>query len=41
VDIDGSIKEIAETYFLEEKLSPKITFIPQSARYVVNQAIKE
>ncbi len=41
VDIDGSIKEIAETYFLEEQLSPKIRFIPQSARYVVNQAIKE
>jgi spermidine synthase len=40
VDIDGSIKDIAEKYFLEETLSNKITFIPQSARYVVNQAVK-
>jgi len=39
VDIDPAIKDIAETYFLEEKLSSKITFIPQSARYFVNQAV--
>lgn len=41
IDIDGSLKEIAEQYFLEETLSPKITFYPDSARYFVNKAIKE
>ena len=40
VDIDPSIKKIAEDHFLEEKLSDKIVFIPQSARYVINQAVK-
>lgn len=40
VDIDPSMQRIAEQYFLEEPLSPKITFIPQSARYVVNEAVK-
>ncbi len=41
VDIDPSIKQIAEDHFLEEKLSDKIVFIPQSARYVVNEAIRQ
>jgi hypothetical protein len=41
VDIDPTIKPIAETYFLQETLSPKVVFIPYSARYAVNQAIKE
>ena len=40
VDIDPRVKQIAEEYFLEETLSEKITFLPQSARYVVNQAIR-
>lgn len=40
VDIDPSIKQIAEQHFLEEPLSKKIVFIPQSARYVINQAVK-
>lgn len=41
VDIDPSIKRIAEEYFFEETLSEKIHFIPQSARYVLHQAKKE
>lgn len=41
IDIDGALKEIAEKHFLEETLSPKITFYPDSARYFINKAIKE
>jgi len=36
LDIDEDLKEIAETYFLEEKLSDKINFYPQPARYFLN-----
>lgn len=36
VDIDKSLKEIAETYFLQEKLSEKITFFPEPSRYFLN-----
>lgn len=35
IDIDPAVKPIAEQYFLEEPLSPKITFIPRSARYAL------
>lgn len=41
VDIDPRVKTIAETYFLQEPLADSITFIPQSARFFVNQAIQE
>jgi spermidine synthase len=36
-DIDGSLDTIAETYFLGEKLHPKITFHKESARYFINK----
>ncbi len=39
IDIDPSVKRIAEEHFLEKKLSDKVTFYPESARYFVNQAI--
>lgn len=32
VDVDPSVKWIAEKYFLQKKLDAKIRFIPQSAR---------
>lgn len=35
IDVDPSVKKVAEEYFLEQKLHPKINFIPLSARYVV------
>lgn len=41
IDIDPKVKDIAETYFLEESLDPKITFIPQSARWAINDLIKQ
>ena len=41
VDIDPSVKHIAEKYFLEEQLSQKINFIPQSARYFVHEALEQ
>lgn len=37
VDIDSSLKEISEKYFLEEKLSDKINFYPTTSRYFLNQ----
>lgn len=40
VDIDPSVKAIAEQYFLEEPLSSKVTFYPLSARYMINQAVQ-
>lgn len=40
VDIDKSLKDIAEKYFLQEKLDEKITFIPDSARFFLNNSIK-
>lgn len=36
VDIDKNLKTIAEKYFLEEKLSDKINFYVQPARYFLN-----
>ena len=35
IDVDPSVKHIAEEYFLEQALDPSINFIPLSARYVV------
>jgi spermidine synthase len=37
VDIDPSVKEIAERHFLRETLSPKIRFLPVSGRYAVRK----
>ena len=39
-DIDGSLDTIAEKYFLHEKLDPKIVFYKDSARYFVNEKIR-
>ncbi|MCP4524115.1 MAG: hypothetical protein GY828_07905 [Candidatus Gracilibacteria bacterium] len=36
VDVDPSLKDIAEEYFLEKKLSDKITFYPQPSRFFLN-----
>ena len=38
VDIDPNLKELAETYFLKEKLSSKINFIPEPSRYFLNSS---
>lgn len=38
-DIDGSLDTIAEQYFLQEELNPKIVFYKESARYFINQKI--
>lgn len=37
IDIDKDLKEISEKYFLQKKLSDKIKFYPQSARFYLNQ----
>jgi spermidine synthase len=37
VDIDPSVKEIAERHFLRHTLSPKIRFLPLSGRYAVRK----
>lgn len=37
IDIDHYIKDIAEKYFLQEKLSSKIKFHPKQARLFINQ----
>jgi spermidine synthase len=39
VDIDGSLEEIATTYFLEASLDPKIQFYKQSARHFLREKI--
>jgi spermidine synthase len=41
VDIDPKVKEVAEQYLLQEKLSPKVQFIPESARYAVRRLAQE
>ncbi len=41
VDIDKSLKDIAETYFLPEKLTPNKKFIAASARAFVHSADKQ
>lgn len=40
-DVDSSLKEISEKYFLQEKLDEKIKFYVESARYFINNRIKE
>lgn len=40
-DIDETLYEISEKYFLEQKLSEKINFYPLPARYLVNIKEKE
>jgi len=37
VDVDPNVKPIAEKYFLKQPLSPKIHFVPLSARYAVRK----
>jgi hypothetical protein len=37
VDVDPAVKDIAETYFLKSPLSPKIRFVPLSARYAMHK----
>lgn len=41
VDIDWDLKDIAEKYFLEEKLSSKIKFFPEPSRFFINNKINE
>ena len=36
VDVDASLQKVAEKYFLEKKLSPKIYFYPTPSRYFLN-----
>ncbi len=36
VDIDSSLKDISEKFFLEKELSSKINFYPTTARYFIN-----
>lgn len=40
IDVDGSVKTIAETYFLQEELPEKINFFPASARFFIREKIK-
>lgn len=40
-DIDSSLKDITEKYFLKEKLSEKIEFYPVAARYLLTKKIQE
>ena len=37
IDIDKDLKEISEKYFLQKKLSEKINFYPESARFYLNK----
>lgn len=37
IDIDPDLKEVAETYFLHEPLTPNKTFVPQEARAFLAQ----
>ena len=41
VDVDPAVKPIAEQYFLREPLSPKIHFIPLSARFAVRKLARD
>jgi len=41
VDVDPSVKPIAEEYFLKEPLSEKIRFLPLSARFAVRKLGRE
>ena len=41
VDVDPAVKPIAEQHYLREKLSPKIRFLPVSARLAVRKLDRE
>jgi spermidine synthase len=41
IDIDPKVKDLAEQYLLQETLSPKVHFIPESARYAVRRLAQE
>ncbi len=41
VDVDYSLKEITENYFLKKDLSEKINFIVTPSRFFINDAIKK
>jgi spermidine synthase len=41
VDVDPNVLAIAEKHFLRQPLSPKIRFLPQSARYAVRRMSRE
>lgn len=41
IDIDPKVKDIAETYLLQEPLSAKVHFIAESARYAVRRLASE
>lgn len=41
IDVDPELKDISEKYFLQEKISKKVNFIPESARYFINKSINE
>jgi spermidine synthase len=38
--VDSSLKEISEKYFLQKKISEKVNFINEPARYFLNNAKK-
>lgn len=37
IDVDKNLKDISEKYFLQKKLSDKINFYPESARFYLNK----
>ena len=41
VDVDPAVKQIAEDHFLRQPLSPKIRFLPLSARFAVRKLHRE
>ncbi len=41
VDVDPVVKPVAELHFLKQPLSPKIRFLPLSARYAVRKLVAE
>jgi spermidine synthase len=40
VDVDSSLKDISEEYFLQDSLSEKVKFYSQSSRYFITNSIK-
>ncbi len=41
VDVDSSLKDISEKYFLQEKINNKVVFYPQASRYFLYNTIKK
>lgn len=41
VDVDSSLKDISEKYFLQEEINNKVNFYPQASRYFLYNAIKK